>query len=206
MSNTGLLIVFSGPSGAGKDTILKKLLEVNQNIKLSISATTRSPRTGEQDGVDYHFLTREKFLSLIEKDEVLEHAEYCGNFYGTPSAPIENWMNSGNDVILEIEVQGGAQIKKKRPDCVSIFILPPSVFELEHRLRTRNTEDEETIQKRLHAAREEIKQAKNYDYVVINDTIENAVNSINTIISAEKHRYIRNDSIIERVLNYVKTV
>lgn len=206
MSNTGLLIVFSGPSGAGKDTILKKLLESSQNIKLSISATTRSPRTGEQDGIDYHFLTKEKFLQLIEKDEMLEHAEYCGNFYGTPSAPIENWMNGGNDVILEIEVQGGAQIKKKRPDCVSIFILPPSIQELEQRLRARNTENEETIQKRMAVAREEIKLAKNYDYVVINDTVENAVNKIHTIISAEKLRYIHNNSIIERVLNHVETI
>ncbi len=206
MSNTGLLIVFSGPSGAGKDTILKKLLESSQNIKLSISATTRSPRTGEQDGIDYHFLTKEKFLQLIEKDEMLEHAEYCGNFYGTPSAPIKNWMNGGNDVILEIEVQGGAQIKKKRPDCVSIFILPPSIQELEQRLRARNTENEETIQKRMAVAREEIKLAKNYDYVVINDTVENAVNKIHTIISAEKLRYIHNDSIIERVLNHVETI
>lgn len=206
MSNTGLLIVFSGPSGAGKDTILKKLLESSQNIKLSISATTRSPRTGEQDGIDYHFLTKEKFLQLIEKDEMLEHAEYCGNFYGTPSAPIKNWMNGGNDVILEIEVQGGSQIKKKRPDCVSIFILPPSIQELEKRLRARNTENEETIQKRMAVAREEIKLAKNYDYVVINDTVENAVNKIHTIISAEKLRYIHNDSIIERVLNHVETI
>lgn len=206
MSNAGLLIVFSGPSGAGKDTILKKLLESSQNIKLSISATTRSPRTGEQDGIDYHFLTKEKFLQLIEKDEMLEHAEYCGNFYGTPSAPIKNWMNGGNDVILEIEVQGGAQIKKKRPDCVSIFILPPSIQELEQRLRARNTENEETIQKRMAVAREEIKLAKNYDYVVINDTVENAVNKIHTIISAEKLRYIHNDSIIERVLNHVETI
>lgn len=206
MSNTGLLIVFSGPSGAGKDTILKKLLESSQNIKLSISATTRNPRTGEQDGVDYHFLTKEKFLQLIEKDEMLEHAEYCGNFYGTPSAPIENWMNGGNDVILEIEVQGGAQIKKKRPSCVSIFILPPTIQELEQRLRARNTENEETIQKRMAVAREEIKLAKNYDYVVINDTVENAVNEIHTIISAEKLRYIHKDSIIERVLNHVETI
>lgn len=205
-SNAGLLIVFSGPSGAGKDTILKKLLQVNQNIKLSISATTRLPRTGEKDGVDYHFLTREKFISLIEKDEVLEHAEYCGNFYCTPSAPIQNWMSNGNDVILEIEVQGGAQIKKKCSGCVTIFILPPSISVLEQRLRDRHTEDEATIQKRMHAAREEIQQAKNYDYVVINDTVENAVDAINTIISAEKHRYIRNDSIIERVLNHVETI
>ena len=205
-SNAGLLIVFSGPSGAGKDTILKKLLEVNQNVKLSISATTRSPRTGEKDGVDYHFLTREKFISLIEKDEMLEHAEYCGNFYGTPSAPIQNWMSNGNDVILEIEVQGGAQIKKKCSGCVTIFILPPSVSVLEQRLRDRHTEDEATIQKRMHAACEEIEQAKNYDYVVINNTVENAVDAINTIISAEKHRYIRNDSIIERVLNHVETI
>lgn len=200
MNKTGLLIVFSGPSGAGKDTILKKLLENNENVKLSISATTRSPRVGEKDGTDYYFLTRQKFISLIEHDEMLEHAEYCGNFYGTPRVPIQNWMNCGNDVILEIEVQGGSQIKKKCSGCVSIFILPPSISELEQRLRARNTEDEEIIQKRMSVAREEIGQAKNYDYVVINDTVENAVDAINMIISAEKHKFSRNDSIIERVL------
>lgn len=206
MNKDGLLIVFSGPSGAGKGTVLKSLLEKDQNIKLSISATTRSPRVGEEDGVNYFFIDKDKFLSMIDHDEMLEHAEYCGNYYGTPRAPIEKWQSSGNDVILEIEVQGGSQIKKKCPDCVSIFILPPSIEELEHRLRTRNTEDQETIQKRLRRARDEIAEAKHYDYAVVNDTIENAVNTINMIICAEKHKFSRSSEIIERMTNHAETI
>ena len=201
MNDTGLLIVFSGPSGAGKDTVLKRLLEMDNNIRLSISATTRAPRPGEQDGVDYFFLPRDRFLSLIDQDKMLEHAEYCGNFYGTPKEPIEKWNGEGRDVILEIEVQGGAQIKEKRPECVSIFLLPPSLSELEQRLRLRNTEQEETIRKRLETARGEILKAKDYDYVVINDTVEHAVEQILSIISAEKLRFVRAGSVIERVLN-----
>ena len=201
MNDTGLLIVFSGPSGAGKDTVLKRLLEMDNNIRLSISATTRAPRPGEQDGVDYFFLPRDRFLSLIDQDKMLEHAEYCGNFYGTPKEPIEKWNGEGRDVILEIEVQGGAQIKEKRPECVSIFLLPPSLSELEQRLRLRNTEQEETIRKRLETARGEILKAKDYDYVVINDTVEHAVEQILSIIAAEKLRFVRAGSVIERVLN-----
>lgn len=206
MNNEGLLIVFSGPSGAGKDTVLKLVSENNSNVQLSVSATTRLPRTGEQDGIDYFFLSKEKFTSMIEKDEMLEHAEYCGNFYGTPHTPIQNWINIGKDVILEIEVQGASQIKKKCPNCVSIFILPPSIHVLEQRLRARNTEDEETIRKRMNVARQEIKEAKGYDYVVVNDTIENAAEAIKTIIAAEKYKFSRASSIIERVLNYVETI
>ena len=200
MNESGLLIVFSGPSGAGKDTILKGLLEKEQQIRLSVSATTRSPRLGEEDGVDYFFLSKEEFSSRIEQDQMLEYAEYCGNYYGTPRAPIEKWNAEGNDVILEIEVQGGSQIKKKCPSCVSIFVLPPSLKELEKRLRLRNTEDEITIQKRLKAAQEEILKAKDYDYVIVNDTIENAIEQIITVIAAEKCRYVRSKSTIERVL------
>lgn len=146
MKSNGLLIVFSGPSGAGKDTILKHLLERNENIKLSVSATTRA-RHGEIDGKDYHFIDRAQFDAMEKNDEMLESAEYCGNCYGTPSKPIENWISAGNDVILEIEVQGASQIKSKCPDCVSIFVLPPSLKVLEQRLRDRKTESEEAIQK-----------------------------------------------------------
>lgn len=201
MSKNGLLIVFSGPSGAGKDTILRYLLDQNSNCKLSISATTRNPRAGEVSGVDYFFVSREDFLGMISGDRLLEFAEYCGNFYGTPKEPIEKWLSEGKDVILEIEVQGGAQIKEKCPDCVSIFILPPSIGVLEKRLRARGTEDEGTLQKRLKAAREEIQKAKDYDYVVVNDTVEGAAEQIDKIITAEKLKYSRNNTIIERVLD-----
>ena len=123
----GLLIVLSGPSGAGKDTILHTLLQKSQDLRLSVSATTRNPREGEVDGRDYFFVTKEQFLSLRQNGEVLESAEYCGNYYGTPAKPIRDWMDAGSDVVLEIEVQGGGQIKQKCPDCISVFILPPSV-------------------------------------------------------------------------------
>lgn len=202
MRNDGLLIVFSGPSGAGKDTILRRLLEKNPNLRLSVSATTRMPRHGEKDGVDYHFISKEQFQSLLEQDKMLESAEYCGNFYGTPSEPIQNWIAQGFDVILEIEVQGGSQIKKKCPDCASIFILPPSLDALEQRLRDRGTEDSEVIQKRLAIAHQEISEAVHYDYAVINDTVGNAVNEINQIICAEKHKVSRNADLIERMLNH----
>lgn len=202
MMSNGLLIVFSGPSGAGKDTILNHLLEKNSNLRLSVSATTRQPRQGETDGVDYHFISKDQFSDMLSKDEMLESAEYCGNCYGTPIKPIENWMAEGKDVILEIEVQGGAQIKKKRPESVSIFILPPSLATLEYRLRNRGTEEEAVIQKRLSAAKNEITESNHYDYVVVNDNIENAVNEIEQIIFAEKHKVYRNANLIERMLNH----
>ena len=138
---------------------------------------------------------------MVARNEMLESAEYCGNFYGTPKAPIESWTLEGKSVILKIEVQGGAQIKEKCPDCISIFILPPSLEELEHRLRCRATENEESILKRVEAARREILEAKKYDYVVVNDTVESAVEQINQIICAEKHRTNRDHNLIERVLN-----
>ncbi len=200
MRNKGLLIVFSGPSGAGKDTILNRLIEKNPNIRLSVSATTRAPREGEENGKDYYFVTRERFESMLAQDEMLESAQYCGNYYGTPSAPINSWLSDGYDVILEIEVQGGEQIKKKCPDCASVFILPPSFAVLEQRLRNRKTENEETVQKRLTTAHKEILQANHYDYAVINDTVEKAVDDINAIICAEKHRLVRDKDLIERVL------
>jgi len=202
MKNDGLQIVFSGPSGAGKDTILKRLLETNADYRLSVSATTRAPREGEVDGKDYHFITKEKFQNMLKNDELLESAEYCGNCYGTPSGPIRSWQAEGHDVILEIEVQGGSQIKTKCPDCVSIFILPPSMEVLEQRLRDRGTEADEVIQKRMMRAQKEIEEAVHYDYCVINDTVEKAVDEINQIICAEKHKVYRNADFIERMLNH----
>nr|WP_319488059.1 guanylate kinase [uncultured Caproiciproducens sp.] len=202
MKSKGLLIVFSGPSGAGKDTILRKLQEKNPDIRLSISATTRQPRQGEVHGSDYFFVDKNEFIRMTEQNEMLESAEYCGNFYGTPRKPIDNWIDDGNDVILEIEVQGGSQIKKKCPDSISIFILPPSFAVLEQRLKSRKTESEEVVQKRLAVAREEILEAVHYDYAVINDTIDHAVDEIIHIICAEKHKVKRDNYLIERILNH----
>ena len=200
MNEKGLLIVFSGPSGVGKDTLLKRLLERYPNIRLSVSATTRSPRSGEENEKDYFFMSRVRFQELLSQDKMLEHAEYCGNYYGTPSEPIENWLSEGKDVILEIEVQGGAQVLQKRPECVSIFVLPPSIEVLEKRLRSRGTEDEETIQKRLGAAKEEIAKVYQYGYAVVNDDLDEAADEIAAILRAEKRRSLRNKEQIERML------
>ena len=200
MNNTGLLVVFSGPSGVGKDTVLQRLLQRCPQVRLSVSATTRSPRAGEEDGKDYFFLDHEVFEEQIRQGKMLEYAEYCGNYYGTPSVPVETWMSEGNDVILEIVVQGGTQVQQKRKDCVSIFLLPPSMKVLENRLRGRGTEAEETIQKRMKAAREEVGKAFQYDYAVVNDDLEETVTTIIQILESEKFRVSRNKDFLERML------
>ncbi|WP_369297637.1 guanylate kinase [uncultured Neglectibacter sp.] len=206
MAGKGLLLVVSAPSGGGKGTILKELFAQDDNLRLSVSATTRTPRPGEEHGKQYYFISREEFESLISQNKMLEHAEYVGNYYGTPRDPVEEWLAAGNDVVLEIEVQGGAQVKKLMPECVSIFILPPSMKVLEERLRGRGTEAEETVQKRLSTARREIPQAKEYDYIVFNDRLEDAVDDIQAILRAEKLKYSRNADSTERVLNNAETI
>lgn len=200
MENNGLLVIFSGPSGAGKGTVMKYLLSHTEEMRLSVSATTRSPRQGETNGNEYYFLTREEFQQMVQQGKMLESAEYCGNFYGTPAEPVDRWISEGKDVILEIEVQGGAQVKQKRPDAVGIFLVPPSLRVLEHRLRNRGTEPEEVVKKRLETARHEISQAKYYDYVVVNDTVEHAAEQICRILAAEKCSIGRNAEWIERML------
>lgn len=186
MKNDKLLIVISGPSGAGKGTVVNELKK-NNNIKVSVSATTRKPRTGEVNGVDYHFISNEQFESMIKENGFIEHAGYCDHYYGSPKKQAEDWLAEGNDVILEIEVQGYEQVKKNHPECVGIFIMPPSMAELERRLRKRGTEDEETIQKRLECAKEEIKKAPEYDYIVVNGPLEECVDDLLSVINAEKH-------------------
>lgn len=184
--NKGLLIVISSPSGGGKGTILSKFFAENENAKLSVSATTRKPRPGEIDKVHYHFIKKEEFESLISQGKMLEYATYCDNYYGTLKDTVNQALEKGTDIILEIEVQGGAQIKKIAPDCVSIFIAPPSLQVLEQRLRGRGTENEETIMKRLNMAKEELKSINDYDYLVINNTVEKAAEELKAIVKAEK--------------------
>lgn len=181
----GTLVLYTGSSGVGKGTIMQELLKRDKNIRLSVSNTTRAPREGEIDGVHYNFVTREQFEKLISEDGYLEYAEYCNNYYGTPKKQVEDMLEQGYDVFLEIEVQGGLQIMEKYPDVLSIFILPPSVEVLEKRLRNRGTEDEETITKRLAEAKNEIAVKDKYRYNVVNGELEKAVEEVLEILHKE---------------------
>ncbi|MBP1559694.1 MAG: guanylate kinase [Oscillospiraceae bacterium] len=197
--NKGMLIVVSGPSGCGKGTILAEILK-NDKFFYSISATTRNPRPGEVDGVNYHFLTKQKFEELIAGDGMLEYAAYCDNYYGTPKKPVEDMLNAGKHVILEIEVQGAMKIKEKCPDAVFVFILPPSLKELRRRLNKRGTESEEVIEKRLGEAAGEIKYAYKYDYALINGELSEAVDDLLSIIRAEELNTKNSENNINEVL------
>ena len=180
----GRSFIISGPSGVGKSTVLKALFQKRGNMYFSVSATTRAPREGEVDGVHYHFLSRETFREWIEQDQFLEYAEFVENSYGTPKKYVYEAMEAGQDVILDIEVQGAVLVKEKMPEVVRIYLAPPSWEELERRLRARGTDDEETIQKRLRRAKEEFKLAHTYDYFVINDTVEHAMEELDSIMTA----------------------
>ena len=184
-NQNGKLVLYAGSSGVGKGTILEKLRELDDNIWVSVSNTTRQPRKGEQDGVHYHFVTREAFEELIRQDGFLEYAEYCGNYYGTPLAQLREKIAEGKTVFLEIEVEGALQVMKKYPDVLSIFIVPPSFEVLEKRLRNRGTEDEATIEKRLEKAKEEIGCRGRYRYNVINNDLDTAVREVYDIIHQE---------------------
>lgn len=197
--NKGMLIVVSGPSGCGKGTVLAEILK-SDKVFYSVSATTRSPRPGETDGVNYYFLTKEKFEKLIDEDGMLEYAQYCGNYYGTPKKPVEDMLEQGKHVILEIEVQGAMKIMEKRPEAVFVFILPPSLKELERRLKKRGTEAEDVVKKRLSEAAGEIKQAYKYNYAVINGELEKAVDDLKAIIRAEELKTINSKNNIDEVL------
>ena len=195
----GLLLVVSGPSGAGKGTICKAILEENDQIKLSVSATTRKPRNGEVHGVNYFFLEKEEFTSMIEKGEFLEYAQIYDNFYGTPKAAIMETLAKGQDVILEIEMQGARQVKKVYPEGIFIFVLPPSLKELKNRIVGRGTETAEEIKKRFSCAFEEIKQIDDYDYFIFNKDVEKSVKELEAIISSEKNKVTRyKNNIIEK--------
>ncbi len=199
--NSGVLYVVSAPSGCGKGTILETVLKNNKNIYYSVSATTRSPREGEKEGINYYFLSKEEFQKLIANQGMLEHACFCDNFYGTPRKQVEEKLREGYDVILEIETNGAMQIKKNFPDAILIFILPPSVSELRRRLFKRRTETEEVIEKRLSEAKYEISLAKNYDYIMINAELEKAISDFEAIIAASKLTNKKNSNKIEEVLN-----
>lgn len=194
-SKKGLFIVISGPSGVGKGTIVREVIE-KYNATYLISMTTRKKRTNEQEGVNYYFVTKEEFEEKIKNNDFLEYATYNNNYYGTPKSKIFENINNNIDVLAEIEVKGAKKIKELYQDSILIYILPPSLNELELRLRNRNTEDEETIKKRLNIAKEELKQIDIYDYFVVNDTIENSVNKIINILEAEKSKIKRNDIIL----------
>jgi len=181
-NNSGTLVLFSGPSGVGKDTILDIVLKKDTSIKKSVSLTTREKRENEFDGKDYHFISFSDFEEMINNGEVLEFAQYGDNLYGTPKAPIDKWLSEGEIVILKIEVQGASKIKELYPDSVGIFILPPSVEILENRLRSRGTEDDVDISRRLEIAKNEMKRSVDYDYKVINDEIDTSVEKVLTII------------------------
>ena len=185
----GKLIVVSGPSGAGKSTVIGKVMERRSDLCFSVSATTRKPRDGEVDGVNYFFVTGTEFDRMIGDDELLEHAEYNRDNYGTPRAYVEEKRRAGMHVLLDIEVQGARQVRERVPEAIKIFIIPPSLQVLEQRLRGRGTETEEQIQRRLARARGEYREADFYDYVVINDNLDTAANELNAIITAELCRY-----------------
>ena len=192
LNDRGLLIVISGPSGVGKGTVRKALFDKpNHNLVYSVSMTTRNIRPGEKDGVDYYFVSKEEFEKRIIEGKFLEHAEFVGNYYGTPLDKVNEKLEAGNEVVLEIEVEGALQVKRKVPDCVMIFIVPPGKQALYDRLRKRGTESEDIIQARIEKANREFKLAKFYDYIVVNDEVNNAADRIMAIIRAEHARTSR---------------
>jgi len=202
----GLLIVISGFSGAGKGTLLKQLLSKYDNYVFSVSMTTRAPREGEKEGVDYFYVTREEFEKTIAENGLVEYAEYCGNYYGTPKAYVDKMLEAGKNVILDIEVQGATQIKKKFPDTLMVFVVPPSIEVLLQRLRKRGTETEEVIQRRITQAKEEIKSIDKYEYIVINDNLDTAVKDLNDVVESAKSAVFRNADFIADIQDELSNI
>lgn len=197
--NRGILIVLSGFSGAGKGTLMKELMKTYDSYALSISMTTRAPRQGEQDGREYFFSTREKFEEKIAQNGLIEYAEYCGNYYGTPRDYVETKLDAGMDVILEIEIQGMRKVKQMFPNMLSLFVTPPDAAELARRLRGRGTETEESVMKRLNTAVLEAEGVEDYEYIVINDDLKRCVEEIHGIVQAAKRKPARNEEFINNI-------
>lgn len=200
MSKGGVFII-SGPSGSGKDTVLAELFKKKPDILFSISSITRPMRQGEREGEKYNFITRERFEYMIENDMLLEHNVFVNNYYGTPREPVDRAVTEGKDIIIEVDVNGAAQIREKMPEAVSIFIMPPSFEELKRRLIGRGTESEELIEKRLNSALSEIKRAVEYDYIIVNDNITAAADDILSVILSASFKTDRQKNIIDEVLS-----
>ncbi|QDW74297.1 guanylate kinase [Lachnospiraceae bacterium KGMB03038] len=204
MDKKGILTVVSGFSGAGKGTIMKELIKQYDNYALSISATTRAPRPGEEEGREYFFRTVEEFEKMIAKEELIEYAKYVDNYYGTPRAYVEEQLQAGKDVILEIEIQGALKVKKKFPETLLLFVTPPSAEELKNRLVKRGTETMDVIESRMRRAREEAEGMDQYDYLVVNDVLEDCVEEVHQIIQGEHRKSFRNIDFIEKMRKELK--
>ena len=196
MNEKGKLIVISGPSGAGKSTVVFKAIEGKDNVCFSTSVTTRKPRPGEVDGKEYFFVDLDRFREMVENDELLEHAEYVANSYGTPRSYVEQKLSDGMDVILDIEVQGARQVNEKMPDAVKVFIIPPSMGELKRRLESRGTDTARAIEARLIRARQEYKEADFYDYIIVNDDAAKAAGELSAIMTAERCRAVGREQLL----------
>lgn len=197
----GTVLIVSGPSGSGKDTILKEVFKEIPEIKFSISSITRNMRDGEIEGEKYNFISVERFLEMIKNDELLEYNKYLDNYYGTPRKPVEHVLNNGGEIIIEVDVNGAASIREKLPEAISVFIMPPSFDVLKNRLSGRGTESEELVNKRLNEALNEISRASEYDYIVVNDVLDEAVSDLVSIIKSERYRINKNINIINEVLS-----